>query len=182
MLRRILPAVIVMFASACGNDLERVEAVELPEASPDRVTTDAEYLYSDSGIVRNRLRAGRIAEWATEPKHTEMSDGVELLFFDAQGQPGSKLNARRGSIQPGKKRMEVKENVVFVNTKGERLETEELLWEQDSARIHTDKAVRVQRGMDVIHGMGLDAAEDFSQYTIRHVTGVIHLQGDSTKH
>lgn len=160
---------------SCKNDLDKVAAVELPEAAPDRVTEGAEYFYSDSGVVRNRLRAGRISEWTAEPKRTELSDGLELVFYNAAGQPGSTLRARRGTIHPGEKRMEVNEEVVFINTRGERLETEQLLWDQDSARIHTDKAVRVQRGNDVIHGQGLDAAEDFSRYRIRRITGELDL-------
>ena len=174
---------VVVLAAAmlvsCQNDLDKVAAVELPAAVPDRVTTKAEYFYSDSGVVRNRLRAGRIVEWSGKPGRTELNDGVELLFYDAQGKPGSVLTARRGLVLPGLKRMEVYEQVVFVNTRGERLETEQLTWEQDSARVYTDKAVRVQRGQDVIHGKGLDAAEDFSRYVIRKVTGEIHLQGDT---
>lgn len=174
----VITGLVVPMAS-CKNDLDKVAAVALPELVPDRVTSKAEYLYSDSGVVRNRLRAGRIAEWKAKPERTEITEGLELQFFDPQGNPGSKLTARRGVIWPAQKRMEVYEQVVFTNTKGERLETEQLTWEQDSARVRTDKAVRVQRGEDIIHGQGLDAAEDFSNYVIRKVTGVLHLQGDT---
>lgn len=166
---------------SCKNDLDQVAAVEVPEAAPDRVTRNAEYFYTDSGRVRNRLRAGRIAEWAVKPEHTEISEGLELLFFDAQGHEGSTLTARRGTIMPKEKRMEVFENVVFINGRGERLETEQLTWDQDSARVHTDKPVRVERNGDIIHGQGLDAAEDFSRYTIRRITGIINLDADSTR-
>jgi LPS export ABC transporter protein LptC len=165
---------------ACSNDLDKVAAVQLEEASPDRVTLKAEYLYTDSGRVRNRLRAGRIAEWAKEPKKTEISEGLEVVFFDAKGGPGSTLTARRGLILPGLKRMEVYEDVVFVNPKGERLETEQLTWDQDSARVRTDKPVRIRRGEDIIHGNGLDATEDFSSYTIRNITGILYLPADDT--
>ncbi|HRF82517.1 MAG TPA: hypothetical protein PL070_20825 [Flavobacteriales bacterium] len=62
---------------ACQNDLDKVAAIELELSAPDRITTTAEYLYSDSGRVSNRLRAGRIAEWSSgEGKRTEMNDGV----------------------------------------------------------------------------------------------------------
>ncbi len=164
----------------CQNDLDKVAAIEVELNAPDRITSTAEYLYSDSGRVTNRLRAGRIAEWSTgERKRTEMSDGVELVFFDRKGEEQSKLTARRGLILPKEKRMEVYEQVVFVNEKGERLETEQLTWYQDSARVRTDKAVRVQRGPDVIHGMGLDAAEDFSSYVIHRITGQLYVPDDT---
>ncbi|HQV52927.1 MAG: LPS export ABC transporter periplasmic protein LptC [Flavobacteriales bacterium] len=165
---------------SCKNDLDNVAAVELPLASPDRVTFEAEYFFTDSGRVRNRLRAGKIEEFAVEPKHTELSDGLELVFFDSVGNPGSTLTARRGTILPKQQRMEVFEQVVFVNAKGERLETEQLSWHQDSAMVRTDKAVRVQRGLNVVHGQGLEAVEDFSRYTIKKVTGTLHLgEGDT---
>ncbi|MBX2971533.1 MAG: LPS export ABC transporter periplasmic protein LptC [Flavobacteriales bacterium] len=179
-LRSILITVSIAFA-ACQNDLDKVAAVEVQQTAPDRITTQAEYLQSDSGRVTNRLRAGRIAQWSTgDRERTEMSEGVELVFFDRDGEQQSQLTARRGLILPKEKRMEVYEQVVFVNHKGERLETEQLTWYEDSARVRTDKAVRVQRGHDVIHGMGLDAAEDFSSYVIHNITGQLYVPDEDT--
>jgi len=167
-----------MFVS-CTNDLDKVAAIEVVGSSPERVTHEAEYLYTDSGVVRYRLRAGTISEWPSDPKRTELTDGVELVFYGAKDGGESVLTARRGLILPKEKRMEVFEQVVFVNSKGERLETEQLTWYQDSARVRTDKAVRIQRGLDVIHGMGLDAAEDFSSYVIHRITGQLYMQDDT---
>jgi LPS export ABC transporter protein LptC len=175
-----IPVLVAGMFVSCSNDLDKVAAIELEADSPDRVTSQAEYLYTDSGRVRNRLRAGRIAEWINEPKRTEISEGLEVVFFDAEGRPGSTLTARRGQILPGQKRMEAYENVVFVNAKGERLETEQITWDQDSARVRTDKPVRIRRGEDIIHGNGLDATEDFSRYTIRNITGILYLPADDT--
>lgn len=171
--------ILILGCFSCTNDLDKVAAIEVSTTSPDRITRNAEYLYTDSGVVRNRLRAGRIAEWTQEPKRTEMTEGVELVFFGASGVQQSVLTARRGLILPKEQRMEVFEQVVFINAKGERLETEQLTWQQDSARVLTDKAVRIQRGQDVIHGMGLDAAEDFSSYVIHRITGQIYVPNDT---
>lgn len=175
-----IPALVAGLFVSCVNDLDRVAAVEIPQAAPDRITSGAEYLFTDSGSVRNRLRAGRIAEWSTEPKRTELSEGLELVFYDANGERSSVLTARRGVIVPAEKRMEVNEQVVFVNDKGERLETEQLTWDQDSGRVHTDRAVRIERGGDIIHGQGLVAAEDFSRYTISRITGILELAASDT--
>lgn len=167
---------------SCKNDLDKVAAVEVPEGSPDRVTLDVEYFITDSGRVRNRLRAGRIAEWsggeAPGTGRTEVSEGFELVFFDRLGREGSVLTARRGVMLAKERRTELYDDVVFVNSKGERLETDMLVWLQDSARVWTDRTVRVRRGNDVIHGKGLDAAEDFSRYTIRRITGEIHVAAE----
>lgn len=170
----------IMLLPACKNDLDRVRAVEVPENGPDRITTGAEYLYSDSGLVRNRVRAGTVSEFGGDHPHTELSNGVELTFFDADGHAGSQLTGRRGRIDPGKKRMEVDEKVVFINQRGEKLETEQLTWSQDSNRVYTDRPVKITRSRDIIYGEGLDAAQDFSSYTIRHITGTLFIDRSDT--
>lgn len=166
--------------AACKNDLDRVRAIEVAPGGPDRITTDAEYLYSDSGVVRNRVRAGTIAEFEGDSPHTELSGGVELTFFDPQGHTSGRLTARRGRILPKENRMEVEEHVVFVNAKGEQLETEQLTWVQDSGRVFTDRPVKVTRARDIIYGQGMDAAQDFSRYTVRRITGTLFIGKSDT--
>lgn len=165
---------------ACKNDLDRVAAIDVPADGPDRITTQAEYLYSDSGKVRNRMRAGTILEYGGAAPRTELKDGVELTFFGPDGREGSRLTARRGAIGPEEGRMTVDEEVVFVNARGERLETEHLTWSQDSNRVRTDRPVKITRAGDIIYGEGLDANEDFSRYTIRRITGSLYIGQSDT--
>lgn len=178
--RGLLLCAVVLVLCACKNDLDRVAAIEVPANGPDRITTDAEYLYSDSGIVRKRIRAGTISEFGGEHPRTKMTDGVELTVFDPQGHASSQLTARRGEIQQELNRMEVEEQVVFLNAKGEKLETEQLTWSQDSDRVYTDRPVKVTRARDIIYGQGLDAAQDFSRYTIRKITGTLFIERSDT--
>jgi LPS export ABC transporter protein LptC len=169
-----------LLTTACKNDLDRVRAIEVAPNGPDRITSHAEYLYSDSGVVRNRIRAGTISEYEGDQPHTELGQGVELTFFDVQGRSSGRLTARKGRILPGKNRMEVEEDVVFVNARGEKLETEQLTWAQDSGRVFTDRPVKVTRSRDIIYGQGLDAAQDLSWYTIRRITGTLFLDRSDT--
>lgn len=177
----LLNASAVTFTS-CKNDLDSVAAVDLHADGPDRTTTNAEYLYSDSAIVRNRLRAGTVEEYMGKPSRTELSNGVELVFFTATGQQGSILTAQRGTVRGDERLMRVAGDVVFVNAKGEILKTEELHWVQDSALVHTDKPVTIIRERDTIRGEGMRAAEDFSRYTILRPHGILAVPGDDTLH
>ena len=159
----------------CKNDLDRVAAIEVEVDGPDRVTYNGEYNISDSGRVTNQIRAGRIADFDGEAPHTALSNGVELRFLDRNGELSSRLTANKGMVLPSQQRMQVDGDVVFVNRKGERLETEQLIWAQDSDRVWTDRPVRILRAQDIVHGQGLDAAEDFSRYSVRNITGILHL-------
>ena len=117
----ILIGAVLFGLLSCKNDLDRVAAVQVADGGPDRITEGADYYYSDSGLVRNRLQAGKVSEFTTtKPQRTEMEEGLTLTFFDTKGNPGSVLRARRGVILPESKRMEVADQVVFTNAQGER--------------------------------------------------------------
>lgn len=167
-------------AVSCKNDLDRVAAMDLGGEVPDRITTAAEYVYSDSGVVRNRIRAGTIMEYGAPRPRTVVGDGVELTFFGPDGKAGSHLNAGRGEILPEARLMSVMDRVVFTNARGEQLETEKLTWMQDSGKVYTDLPVKITRAHDIIYGQGLDAAEDFSSYVVRKVTGSLFLDRNDT--
>ncbi|MBZ0207711.1 MAG: LPS export ABC transporter periplasmic protein LptC [Flavobacteriales bacterium] len=172
-------AIVLVFPS-CKNDLDRVAAIDVPANSPDRITTQAEYLYSDSGLVRKRIRAGIISEFSGIQPRTELGDGVELTFFNPDGHAASQLTARHGEIDPEQNKMTVEEQVVFVNARGEKLETEQLTWSRDSNRVYTDRPVKITRARDIIYGQGLDASQDFGRYTIRRITGTLFIDRSDT--
>ena len=163
---------------SCQSDLERAEKVRLAKDDADRTIKDAEYFYSDSGVVKNRLRAGTLQEYFHEPPITELSDGVELMFYRARGVEGSVLTAEEGSILNNGRLMEVRRNVRFKNFKGEILETDTLTWSQDSNLVYTDDPVMIIRIHDTIRGIGLDANEDFSRYTIKKPVGEVYVRPD----
>ncbi|HRN36010.1 MAG TPA: hypothetical protein PLL18_03765, partial [Flavobacteriales bacterium] len=85
-----------------------------------------------------------------------------------------------GEILPEARLMSVMDRVMFTNARGEQLETEKLIWMQDSGKVYTDLPVKITRAHDIIYGQGLDAAEDFSSYVVRKVTGSLFLDRNDT--
>lgn len=59
------------------------------------------------------------------------------------------------------------------NSKNEIMETQELTWEMRTKRINTDKPIKIRTPDNIISGIGFDSDEDFSNYTIRKVSGVV---------
>ncbi len=56
--------------------------------------------------------------------------------------------------------------------KGDTLHCQELIWDQKTERFYTDKAVQIhKKGGTIIYGIGMEAPQDFSGYTIFQVTG-----------
>jgi lipopolysaccharide export system protein LptC len=68
--------------------------------------------------------------------------------------------------------------VVFENDKGEMLETEKLSWIEKDAKIRTDGLVKITTANEIITGFGLEADEDFSNYTIQQISGIVNVEDE----
>jgi LPS export ABC transporter protein LptC len=78
------------------------------------------------------------------------------------------------------KKVILRRNVEVMNVKGERLNTEELYWDQKSGKIHTDKFVQITTAEQIIMGDGMTANQTFTEWEINRYRGTINLQNDST--
>jgi LPS export ABC transporter protein LptC len=74
--------------------------------------------------------------------------------------------------------MVARNDVVVINSKGEKLKTEELSWSKKHHRIFTDEFVTITTEDEVIYGHGLEANEDFSKYTIKKISGTIEMKNE----
>jgi hypothetical protein len=62
--------------------------------------------------------------------------------------------------------------------KGEIMKTDEFNWLPVEKRIFTDKAVQLRTRTELVNGVGLDAAQDFSSYSLRKVrNSVVQVDG-----
>ena len=65
-----------------------------------------------------------------------------------------------------------------LNPDGDRLNTEKLIWNKKTKKIHTDEPVQITTAEEVIFGKGLIAEQDFSKYQIKDITGVINIEDE----
>jgi hypothetical protein len=53
------------------------------------------------------------------------------------------------------------------------MKTDEFTWLPDEKRIFTTKPVSIKTRTDIVHGVGFDAAQDFSTYSLRRVSNSV---------
>ena len=168
---------VIIGLSSCENDMAEVaqyfkkEAVQVVEAK------DVIIYYSDSAIVRVKITAPRLLNYidAKEPR-TEFVDGLVADFYDKTQQKQSKLVAKFGVKYDTKNIIIVRDSVVITTIRNEKLETEELTWNEKTGSIETDKFVKVSSPDEVVTGYGLIANDDFSYWKIKAVTGRIEAK------
>jgi LPS export ABC transporter protein LptC len=99
---------------------------------------------------------------------------MKLWFYDKLGNVTSIIRGDSAHYFRQTNSYRLMGHVVINNQlKGELINTDEFTWLPGEKRIFTEKPVSIKTRTDIIHGIGLDAAQDFSTYSLRHVTNSI---------
>ncbi|MDP6908354.1 MAG: LPS export ABC transporter periplasmic protein LptC, partial [Flavobacteriales bacterium] len=111
-----------------------------------------------------------------EDPYLEMSNGVHVRFYSDGVNVESELRSNYAISHQNTGIMEAKEDVIVVNTKGETLNTEHLIWEEKTERIHTEEFVKITTEDEVIFGHGFESNQDFTKYRIKKIKGTIKIK------
>jgi LPS export ABC transporter protein LptC len=131
--------------------------------------------YSDSARLVVRMSTEAQLTMANEDKIYPKE--VRVFFFDRMGNNTTKLRGDSARFIRAKNLYRVIGRVQINNqVKNEILETDELFWSPDTKKIYTDKPVDIKTPDQVLHGVGMDSNQDFTDYTIRRVTGVVSVK------
>ncbi len=131
--------------------------------------------YSDSARLVVRMTTDVQLTMASEDKIFPKE--IRVFFFDKFGNNTTKLRGDSARFIRAKNLYRVMGRVQIDNqVKHEVLETPELFWSPDTKKIYTDKRVDIKTPDQVLHGMGMDSNQDFTDYTIRKVTGVVSVK------
>jgi LPS export ABC transporter protein LptC len=169
--------------SSCENDIAVVNSVtaSVEKQLPVEAGKNVEIIYSDSAQMRAKLTAPVLNRYAGKKNFMELPKGLNVVFYDDKKSEQTKLTADYGigfDNGNGIEHMEAKRNVVVINQKGDRLNTENLIWNALSKKIYTDEFVKITTKDEVIWGDGMVADQDFSNYTITNVKGNIPIKDE----
>jgi len=160
----------------CKNDPDEVVALTNEKIVPISTTTQVEMLYSDSAVLKARIRAPLRETYMGDEPYIEFTKGIRIEFFNASGKIESELTAKYAISYNNRDVMEARNDVVLKNDKGEKLQTEHLIWEQRTSMIHSEAFTRITTPEKVIYGDGFESTQDFSKYKILKMRGIVNLK------
>ncbi|MFM7023474.1 MAG: LPS export ABC transporter periplasmic protein LptC [Flavobacteriales bacterium] len=166
----------LLFFYSCENDLVEVATQTTENKFPSTTYINYDVLYSDSAIVRVRLQGKTMEQYDGDIAHDEFKDGVHLIFFDEHKKVESEMTANHATRLRTTNKMEARGNVVVFNKKGDKLNTEHLVWDANSRKIFTEEHVRITTADKIITGKGLISDETFTNYRVKNITGQIRLR------
>ena len=166
----------ILSTASCSNSLEEAKLIVSRANVNIEKGKNVQINYSDNGVVRIQASGKTVTRYNTEKPYLEFSDGIQILFFDQNHQIESKLTARYATAIENSKSMTARDSVVVINNKGEQLNTDELIWDEDKKTIYSNSFVKITTADEIIYGNGMVANENFSDYTIKHITGKIKVK------
>jgi LPS export ABC transporter protein LptC len=134
-------------------------------------------LYSEGAMLKVKLITASQYRYANDDKRFPRQ--VNISFYDPTGQETTTIRSDSGRYARATDLYTVMGHVVVINKlKQEKLLTPELTWNPNTKKVATTKRVQVlsQLTGERLYGLGLDANQDFSQYSIRKPTGVFNVE------
>ena len=175
--RLVLAYLTIMLAfTACENDIEQVNLITSKKKIPSESGKNVLIVYSDSARIKMKLNAVQLDHYDGENAYVEFPKGVNVFFYNDQNKLESNLKANYAIRYEKSNMMEAKNNVIVINNKGEKLNTEHLFWDEKKEQIYSDVFVKITTKTEIIMGEGLESNQDFSKYKFKKIKGTINVK------
>ncbi|MEL6862860.1 MAG: LPS export ABC transporter periplasmic protein LptC [Bacteroidota bacterium] len=169
---------ILIGSSACENDLAEVAKTVPREEVGVETARDVVLMYSDSAEVRVKVFAPVLERHLVENKPKEVfPKGLKVEFLGPNKEPNGQLTSKYAIRYEDKRQIVVRDSVVWESRRNERLETEELIWDERKQLVSSKKYVKITKPDEIITGYGFEADQDFTKWKIEAVEGKIKIDG-----
>ena len=172
---RVLPSLyfVALFCLATACDKDENAKKFIPYKGALEEAENVQVLFSENAILKVKVNTAKQIKQPNEDK--VFPKPVFIDFYDPTGKNViTTLRSDSGRLDNQTGIYRVMGNVKVVkNLTQERLTSDELTWNPATQKVYTDKKVKVESiaSGELIRGDGLDAAQDFSKYSIRKPTG-----------
>jgi len=168
--------------TSCENDLEVVKTFSDPAKVPDITMTNFEIIYSDSAKVKARLTAPLLERYDSDKKkYSEFTKGLHVYFYNDSLSVKAEIVAKYAINYEQTSLWEARNDVVVTNTKGEKLNTEQLFWDQTKKIIYTKKYCRITTtdGNQHVGENGMEANQNFENWKLLGSTGTFSVKDET---
>lgn len=145
----------------------------LPSVTAKNSTT----VFTDSGKVQLIMSFDIMESFTnTDQPYSEFRSGIKVDFYEGKEKPVGTVYSRYAKYTDKKKLWELKDSVVVVNESNDKLETEQLFWDQEKDLIYTDRFIKITNEDQTVMGTGFESDHRLTKRKIRNVTATIYLR------
>ncbi len=154
------------------NDMAKVKSMFNEKDADVEVADSVKFTYKEGAYIRAIVTGKTIRRYTNSQNKLEFPDGLLVKFFE-QLNLISVLKADYAENNDAEQLIKISGNVYMENSRYEIMETQELTWNMRTKKVFTDKPIKIKTTDNIIYGVGFDSDEDFSNYTIRKVNGIV---------
>lgn len=157
-----------LFIVSCGKKDENLINMKFdPEIMPSMITDSVETLISDSGRTRYKIVADvwEIYDKAKDP-FWFFPEGFYLERYDENFNIEATVIADTAWRYTEKSLWRIKGNVEVKNMQGHEFKSDELFWDQNAAKVYSDKYIEIKRGELELKGDGFESNQQMTDYRI----------------
>ncbi len=174
--RLLLPCLLLCMLAACKNDPETIRALTGKNNRQEDRATGVTFLYSQEGMVKMRIFAREFVRNSSAKRpYIDMNKGLKMEFFDDSGVISDVLTADSSRYYEVQRDFIVWDSVQIISKKGEKLNTDELIWNESAQKFFTEKPVVITTNNEVLYGNGMEANRDFTWYRILNPKGSVQV-------
>ncbi len=174
----------LVFLISCTNNITDVDNIVTSKKAKADVATNVEILYSDSAVVKVRILSPTMKRYTIKGEsYDEFTDGLKVEFLDKNKRITSWLVSDYALRKDREKKIYVEKNVVLYNKQNDKLETDELVWDEGAKEIYTSRPVKISQPSkgDTSFGYGFKADQEFTRFEIKRKFSAIKNVEELTK-
>jgi LPS export ABC transporter protein LptC len=166
---------LAMFFS-CNPDLKKIDDITRSENLPVETAEDIKIIYSSQARLQLIMEAPLMERYEGERPYMELPEGFLMIFYDSLMNETSRISARYAIQYQEDELIDARNDVVVENIENnERLNTEQLIWDQKNEMIYTEKFVKITTEEEVLYGDGFESDERFTNWIIRNPRGTFSV-------
>ena len=169
---------ILIFGISCAeNNVEEIAKIPTDRSKiPVSISKNLSLSLSDSAIKKIQITTPLLERFDNAiPAFNKMPEGIHISFLDSLGNSEATVDANFAKHFPESQILELENNVIIVNREGDKLNSEHVTWNSGTHKISSDDFVKITTDDQIIYGDGFIANEDFTDYQINHIKGIVAI-------
>jgi LPS export ABC transporter protein LptC len=174
----IIIIIITGIVISCENKIDIIPKSDLLTL-PSLSVKDFETVFTDSGLVQLTLSAPVMDQYDNRDfPYTEFISGIKVDFYDKKEAHAGSVTSKYAKYTKTNNVWELRDSVVVINDKNDKLETELLFWNQESDLIYTDRFVKITNTDQIIQGFGFESDTHLQHRRIKKVSATIYFNDE----
>lgn len=163
---------------ACENKTDDVKKFADPDNIYIEISKDIRLLHSELGQTSAIITAPLLYHYTKNENKMTFPDGLHIELYEHETLTAI-INAGYGEKDESTKLVKASKGVKIINYKKEKMESEDLVWNESLSQVSIEGKVKISTPTDIIQGYGLISDDNFRNYKMSKITGIVNVEGDN---